>query len=204
LVYIFKLGERIMGLVHPNGILASSAEGSTEFRLASAMQLKKKGVRYLGGKFNSSDTIECVRTGTKVPALDIDGILTVKTDGVASELEDCMEFHQLVKDIDSGLTSPLIDVTRFIKASSKLDSLRLSVYLNTTGPQVVEEPKPTDSITPLYLIVSEFPEEVSFKAVNVDQPEPAEFQYCPVSVETQVAPVPIWKSQWSIGFLEPI
>jgi hypothetical protein len=132
LVYIFKLGERIMGLVHPNGILASSAEGSTEFRLASAMQLKKKGVRYLGGKFNSSDTIECVRSGTRVPALDIDGILTIKTDGVASELEDCMEFHKLVKDIDSGLTSPLIDVTPFIKTSSKLDNLRLSAYLNTS------------------------------------------------------------------------
>jgi hypothetical protein len=42
-----------MGLVHPNGI------GSSEFRLESAMQLKKKGVRYLGGKFNEKDIIEC-------------------------------------------------------------------------------------------------------------------------------------------------
>ena len=50
-----------MGLVHPNGILAGSSEESPDFRLASAMQMKRLGVRYLGGKFNDDDFIECVR-----------------------------------------------------------------------------------------------------------------------------------------------
>ena len=37
-----------MGLIHPNGILAGSSIGSPKFRPASAMGLKKKGVRYIG------------------------------------------------------------------------------------------------------------------------------------------------------------
>ncbi len=57
-----------MGLTHPQGIYASSENGGAQFRLASAMELKKKGVRYIGGKFNGADFIECVRTGEKLTA----------------------------------------------------------------------------------------------------------------------------------------
>jgi hypothetical protein len=120
-----------MGLVHPNGILASSSEGSSEFRLASAIQLKKRGVRYLGGKFNEGDIIECVRSGTRLPASEVDGILTLKTEGFASELENCDELRRLVRDIDGGLESPLIDVSPFIKRSSHLEKTYLESYIRS-------------------------------------------------------------------------
>jgi hypothetical protein len=106
LVFTYRVGEKVMGLIHSNGILASSFVGSTQLRLASAMQMKKKGVRYLGGKFNDDDIIECVRTGEKIPAREIDGILIVRTNGVAKDIQDSIEFQQLVKDIESGLRSP--------------------------------------------------------------------------------------------------
>ncbi len=109
-------------------MLASTEKGSATFRLASAMQLKKRGVRYLGGKFNESDIIECVRTGNRLPASEVDGILTIKTEGHASELEYCEALRRLVKDIDGGLESPLIDVSPIIKRSSQLEKTLLSSY----------------------------------------------------------------------------
>jgi hypothetical protein len=138
LVYIFKVGGRIMGLVHPNGILASSSMGSSEFRLASAMQLKKKEVRYLGGKLNEKDIIECVRSGMRVPATNNDGILTIKIDGFASDLEGCDELLRLVKDIDGGLTSPLIDVSPFIKHSSQLEQTHLKTLIDGDEQKIKE------------------------------------------------------------------
>jgi hypothetical protein len=118
LVYTFKMGNKLMGLIHPHGIYASSENGGSQFRLASAMEMKKKGVRYIGGKFNGTDCIQCVRTGNKFAAQEVDGILTFETIGVASDIEDSEEFHQLVRDIDCGIKSPMVEITHSISKRS--------------------------------------------------------------------------------------
>ena len=117
LVYTFKVGNKLMGLVHPNGILAGSSVGSPDFRLASAMTMKRLGVRYLGGKFDDDDFIECVRTGFRVPTCEDDGILTIKTEGSAKDIESSVEFFQMVEEINCGLRSPLVEVTPFLKGA---------------------------------------------------------------------------------------
>jgi hypothetical protein len=99
LVYIFDVGHLKRGLIHPKGILASSSEGSPHFRLALAMQLKKRGVRYVGDKF--------------------EGILTVTTNGSAKDIEGSNDFKSLVKEMENGLASPLFDVTPFLKGIYK-------------------------------------------------------------------------------------
>jgi hypothetical protein len=104
-----------MGLIHPQGIFASYDEGAPQFRLASAMEMKKKGVRFVGGEFAETDVIECVRTGIKIPAQEIDGILAIETSGSASDIEDSVEFRKLVKDIDEGIASPVVEITPYLK-----------------------------------------------------------------------------------------
>jgi hypothetical protein len=115
LVYMINEGEFLYGLIHPKGILASSSEGSPQFRLASAMQLKKRGVRYIGGKFDGVDYIQCVRSDLKFSANDTEGILTVPTNGQASDIEYSDEFKMLIQEIENGLASPLVDITPFLK-----------------------------------------------------------------------------------------
>ena len=119
LVYMINEGEFLFGLIHPKGILASSSEDSPQFRLASAMQLKKRGVRYIGGKFDGVDYIQCERSELKFSANDTDGILTVATNGQASDIEDSDEFKMLVQAIENGLASPLVDITPFLKGVYK-------------------------------------------------------------------------------------
>ena len=126
-----------MGLIHPNGILAGSSIGSPKFRLASAMGLKKKGVRYIGGKFEGEDIIKCVRIGERVPVKENDGILIVNTQGMATDIEDSLEFHNLVDDITGGLISPLVDCTPYLKGVYKEpgESSRDYAQLRVSNPQ---------------------------------------------------------------------
>jgi hypothetical protein len=115
LVYLFKDENKLMALIHPNGIYASSGENSPSFRLASAMQMKKLGIRYVGGKFNDKDTIECVRTGVSIPTVEVDGILTIKTCGSASDIVENDEFRILVGEIEKGVRSPMVEITPFLR-----------------------------------------------------------------------------------------
>jgi hypothetical protein len=115
LIFTVKIDDKLMGLIHPNGIYASSEVSSPNFRLASAVQMKKMGVRYVGGKFDDNDVIECVRTGRMISTNDDNGILSVKTYGTARDQEECDELLQIVDDIREGNRSPLIDVTPFQK-----------------------------------------------------------------------------------------
>ena len=119
LVYLINDGSSKLGLIHPKGVLASSSESSPQFRLASAMQLKKRGVRYLGGRFNEKDYIECVRSNLMIPAADTNGILTIMTDGFAKDICYSDEFRFLVQQIENGLCSPLVDITPFLKGIYK-------------------------------------------------------------------------------------
>ena len=142
LVYIINKGKQKLGLIHPKGVLASSSQTSPQFRLASAMQLKKRGVRYVGGRFEEKDMIECVRSNLKVSATETDGILTIKTDGFAKDIFHSEEFGVLVKEIEDGLSSPLVNITPFLKGVYKSsddgnskhakmsDQHPLRVYLN--------------------------------------------------------------------------
>ncbi len=132
-MFTFKVDNRLMSLMHPNGIYASSGDGNPQFRLASAMEMKKKGVRYVGGTTDGVDVIECVRTGIKIPALESDGILVIETSGFASDIEECDEFRQLVKDIQNGLTSPIVEITPFLKGVYKDEgetNRHLSIFEN--------------------------------------------------------------------------
>ncbi len=115
LIFTIMVGDRLMGLIHPNGIYASSEKSTPSFRLASAVQMKKLGVRYVGGKFDDNDVIECVRTGHTISTIDENGILTIKTCGSALDLEACDELLQIVNDVKKGIKSPLVDVTPFRK-----------------------------------------------------------------------------------------
>ena len=81
-----------------------------------------------------------MRTGTRIPALEVDGILTVKTEGLASELEMCDELTRLIKDIDGGLKSPLIDVMPFVKQSSQLYKSMIAAYL-TNDIKIIQNVK---------------------------------------------------------------
>jgi hypothetical protein len=134
LVHTFVIKGKLMGLVHINGIFASTNDESPEFRLASAMQMKRQGMRYVGGRFKAQDTIECVRTGETIPALDNGGSLIVKTHGNASDIADSIEFRQLVRDIDAGLKSPLFEVTKFLSASADIIEY-VSKELSTLSPE---------------------------------------------------------------------
>jgi hypothetical protein len=115
LIFTFKVEDKFMGLIHPNGTYASSELSSPNFRLASAVQMKKLGVRYVGGKFDEDDVIECVRTGRKISTNDENGILSIKTYGSAHDLEECDELLQIVDDIRKGIRAPLVDVTPYQK-----------------------------------------------------------------------------------------
>jgi hypothetical protein len=108
LVYMFGIGGIRFGLIHPSGILASSANDSPQFRLASAMQLKQRGVMYIAGKFGEQDHVQCARSLVKFPANDTDGILTVHTVGTADEISNSDEFKGLLEQIENGLASPLV------------------------------------------------------------------------------------------------
>jgi hypothetical protein len=119
LVYVFDHEDRKLGLVHPSGVLASSSNSAPQFRLASAMQLKKRGVRYIGGKFDGQDYIECVRSDIKFPADETDGILTKATNGSAKDIQESEEFRILMDQIEKGLASPLVDIRPYLKGVYK-------------------------------------------------------------------------------------
>ena len=84
LIYRLK-GER-KGLCMPDGILAESGDALPTFRLVPAQQLKKRGVRIIGGKFEATDKAECVRTGDNFTAVTRDDILVIETLGFACDL----------------------------------------------------------------------------------------------------------------------
>jgi hypothetical protein len=119
LVYVFDHGDLKLGLIHPSGVLASSSESAPQFRLASAMQLKKRGVRYIGGKFDGQDYIECVRSDLQFPAEECDGILTKTTNGIAKDILESPEFKDLIEQIENGLSSPLVDIRPYLKGIYK-------------------------------------------------------------------------------------
>jgi hypothetical protein len=52
LIFLFDVKGIKMGLVHPNGIYAMTTDADLEFRLASALELKRHGIRLIGGAFD--------------------------------------------------------------------------------------------------------------------------------------------------------
>ena len=108
LIYRLK-GER-KGLCMPDGILAESGDGLPTFRLVPAQQLKKRGVRIVGGKFEEPDKVECVRTGDNFTATTREDILVIETVGFACDLVDSPTLRSIIKDVRNGLASPLIDL----------------------------------------------------------------------------------------------
>ena len=136
LIYTFDINGICMGLIHPHGILAGTGLGQTEFRLASAGVLKRKGIRHIGGKFDEIDIIECVRSKTTFPAPLIDGILVCGTTGYANNIVPSPEFKALICDINSGVCSPLVNLTPFLKGNYVIDGEcnRICAKMDITHP----------------------------------------------------------------------
>ncbi len=114
LVYHFTLKGKQMGLVHSNGILANVPSGGSIFRLVSAMQMERYGIRYVAGSFETSGYVECVRSGARIPTLPKGDVLYVSTSGFADEIVPSDEFRSVVARIANGLESPLVDLTPFL------------------------------------------------------------------------------------------
>ena len=115
LVYIIDHHGKKMGLLHPNGILAGMDDDTPEFRIASAIQMKSKGIRFVVGAFDEPDFIWCLRSSTKCPTTSQGGVMVMKTIGLAQEIADTIEFRTFVKKVEEGLCSPLFDATPFLK-----------------------------------------------------------------------------------------
>ena len=116
---IYRLVWGNMGLVMPSGILAETGEGKPGFRIAPAQQLKKRGIRLVGGKFDEVDEGECVRTGERFECLTRDEILVIETRGYARDLIDSPALRLKIKAIRDGLASPLIDLTDHMNEEEK-------------------------------------------------------------------------------------
>jgi hypothetical protein len=121
LVYLFLYEKKLMGLLHPNGILAGIPDETPEFRIASAMQMKARGIRFIGGAFDEDDVIECMWSKVKCPTMNQGGVVVMKTDGVAKDIKDTTVFRQLVERVKAGLASPLFDATPFLKEPTRHD-----------------------------------------------------------------------------------
>jgi hypothetical protein len=76
--------------------------------------MKKRGLRVIAGKFDEVDKLECVRSGVTIDMKDKDDILVVETSGKANEICDSHQFRTLVEEIESGVRSPLVDLTEFL------------------------------------------------------------------------------------------
>jgi hypothetical protein len=109
IIYRVKVKGVPHGLVHPDGVLAVSSD--VKFRVASERIMGGRGLRFVGGKYNQGDQLECVRTKKVVPMATDDQILVLETDGKASELVDSPSLRAVVNDVRMGKCSPLIDLT---------------------------------------------------------------------------------------------
>ena len=81
--------------------------------------MKKRGLRVIAGKFDEIDKLECVRSGVTIDMKDKDDILVVETSGKANEICDSPQFRTLVEEIESGVRSPLVDLTEFLVEGEK-------------------------------------------------------------------------------------
>ncbi len=52
LIFTFEVDNVMMGMVHPNGIYATTNDAQMVFRIASAQELKRLGIRLIAGTFN--------------------------------------------------------------------------------------------------------------------------------------------------------
>ena len=113
LVYRCSIGGVPYGLIHPLGVLADGDD--VRFRIGSERQMKKRGIRVIAGKFAEVDKLECVRSGTTIDLEDKDNILVFETKGKANEINDSPRFRTLVEEIESGVRSPLVNLTEFLE-----------------------------------------------------------------------------------------
>lgn len=136
---IYRLAASNKGLVMPLGILAESGEGKPGFRIIPAQQLKKRGVRLVGGKFDEPDVGECVRTGDRFECVTRDEILVIETTGCARDLLDSPALRVKIKAIQDGLASPLIDLTDHLLEEEKF--VDVAVLKTMVSAMIMNEKK---------------------------------------------------------------
>ena len=131
LIYMFEEKGVLMGLVHPHGIFAVTSNDDLDFRLASAMELKRHGIRMIGGAFKEPDIIECVRTKAQVTARNEHKIMVVRTKGKASDLKCSVEFDVYLRGVAQGKISPLFQVSWFDSSDPRPDEKRSAEMVAT-------------------------------------------------------------------------
>jgi hypothetical protein len=113
LIFLFDINGIKMGMVHPNGIYATTNDADLEFRLASALVLKRHGIRLIGGAFEEPDVIECVRTQVSFETKSEDNLMLVKTKGKASAIKPSKKFEAYLDKVKQGLLSPLFKLSSY-------------------------------------------------------------------------------------------
>ena len=113
LIFLFDIKGIQMGLVHPNGIYATAEDADLEFRLASALELKRHGIKMIGGAFEEPDTIHCVRTHVSFETISEGNLMLVKTKGKASDLKPSKKFEAYLDKVKKGLVSPIFKLSSY-------------------------------------------------------------------------------------------
>ena len=131
LIFTFEEKGVMMGLVHSHGIYAVTSSDVLEFRLASAMELKRHGIRMIGGVFKEPDIIECVRTRARITATNEHKIMVVRTKGKAKDLRRTVKFDDYLQRVARGLTSPLFQLSWFDSSLSHQDEKQCAKMVAT-------------------------------------------------------------------------
>ncbi len=167
LIFLFDVKGIKMGLVHPNGIYAMTTDADLEFRLASALELKRHGIRLIGGAFEEPDVIECVRTQVSFETKSEGNLMLVKTKGKASDIKPSKKFEAYLDKVKQGLVSPIF---------------KLSSYDGTDPKTVVRRGANMNQDHPLkiFLCSSKTKEYVSVNLMNEAKLSPIELSrlYC--------------------------
>ncbi len=108
LVFIFELNKVMMGIVHPNGIYATTNDTQISCRLAFALELKRLGLRFIGGAFNEPDVIQCVRTKVSFETTSQNKLVVVKTKGKGSDITPSVRAQPSRKDLNRHCSSSAV------------------------------------------------------------------------------------------------
>jgi hypothetical protein len=102
----------MMGIIHPNGIYATTNEAQMKFRIALAQELKRLGIRLIGGAFKEPDVIECVRTRFAFETSSHEKLVVVTTKGKASDINPSEMFHSYLDQVKKRHQSSLFQLSR--------------------------------------------------------------------------------------------
>jgi hypothetical protein len=164
LIFTFEVNNVMMGMVHPNGIYATTNDAQMTFRLASAQELKRLGIRLIGGAFKEPDVIECVRTRFAFETSSQGKLMVVTTKGKASDIKPSEMFHSYLDQVKNGHQSPLFQLSR-VKGELPITSDKEGeIYEYMCKDSIGDEYEPKDDST--YAVEAEFQRWNDFNALS--------------------------------------